>query len=47
MNKLNSSGADSHGAAVVITCSSCGNSEEHFTQQGLTKVGKPYNRCRK
>ena len=47
MYKLNNSGADSHGAVVVITCSSCGHFEEPFTKKRLTKVGKPSHRCRK
>ena len=48
MYQLTRSGTDSHGAdVVIITCSSCGYYEEHFTQQGLSKVGKPCNRCRR
>ena len=30
---------------VVITCSACGYFEEHFTGQGLSKVGKRCDRC--
>ena len=48
MYQLTRSGTDSHGAdVVIITCSSCGYCEEHFTQKGLSKVGKPCNRCRR
>ena len=45
MYELASSGTDSQGADVVtITCSYCGYLEEHFTQKGLSKVGKPCDR---
>ena len=45
MYTLTSSGTDSRGAQVVIiTCSSCGYSEEHFRDQGLDKIGKPCDR---
>ena len=48
MYQLTSSGADSHGAdVVIITCSFCGYFKEHFTQQGLKKVDKTCDRCRK
>ncbi len=48
MYQLTSSGADSQGAdVVIITCNSCGYYEEHFTQQGVNKVGKHCNQCRK
>ena len=46
MYTLTSSGADSHGAQVVIiTCSSCGYSQEHFSDRGLDKVGTRCDRC--
>ena len=48
MYTLTNSGTGSDGARVVIiTCSSCGYFEEHFTQQGLDKLGKPRDRCRR
>ena len=46
MYTLTSSSTDSHGAQVVIiTCSSCSYSEEHFSDRGLDKVGKPCDLC--
>ena len=46
MYAITSSGRDSHGAEVVIvTCQACGYFEEHFTDPGLSKVGKMGDRC--
>ena len=48
MYTLTSTGRDRRGVeVVVITCSACRDFEEHFTDLGLSKVGKRCDRCRR
>ena len=48
MYALTSSGRDSRGAEVVDNpCEACGYYEEHFTDTGIAKIGKPCDRCRR
>ena len=47
MYDITGAGKDTRGAdVVIITCQACGYNEEHFTQGGKAKVGKPCDRCR-
>ena len=46
MYEITGTGRDSSGAEVVIiTCQACGYFEEHFTDCGLSKVGRRCDRC--